>query len=91
MAYKVAIRNNATREVRICDFPESDWEEHSDHLWTEGNFACDCNRYLFFQRAKDEDEVDCPCGMLAYTAIYAELPDGTHVPIDDEDVWLGHC
>jgi hypothetical protein len=23
------------------------------YIWAEGNFACDCNRYLFFMRAQD--------------------------------------
>lgn len=41
--------------------------EFSDFVWTEGNFACDCNRFLFFQYANglgvDEvDDEDGPCG-----------------------------
>lgn len=30
----------------------------STWIWEEGNYSCDCNRYLFFQRAVDEDEQD---------------------------------
>lgn len=31
--------------------------------WEEGNGSCDCNRELFFRRARDEDEPDeVTCG-----------------------------
>ena len=40
----------------------------STYIWEEGNFACDCNRYLFFQRSVDEREIEeeGPCGDDAY-------------------------
>lgn len=35
--------------------------------WSEGNYACDCNRHLFFARAGGrEAEDDQPCGDGVY-------------------------
>ena len=40
----------------------------NDYLWSEGNFACDCNRALDFSRAVGEAEPDDPpCGETAYS------------------------
>ena len=59
------IRLNATGEVR---FHEShtildDGEEFPrDYIWRDGNYSCDCNRSLFFNRAagvEPEDSDDC--------------------------------
>ena len=48
-----------------------DDEYDSDFIWDEGNFSCDCNRALFFLRAKgvpeediDHDD-DTPCNFKA--------------------------
>ncbi len=64
----VKYRNNETGEAREA-FENLIWEEEFEeklclYIWQEGNFSCDCNRYLFFQRAKGEDEIDddCKCG-----------------------------
>ena len=36
-------------------------------IWSTGNFACDCNRYLFFQREINESEDDdFPCSEGKY-------------------------
>lgn len=32
------------------------------YQWQDGNYGCDCNRRLMFQRAGDEDETDHECG-----------------------------
>lgn len=48
-----------TFEVEICyGFGE---HEHAEHMFRDGNYACDCNRSLFIQRQcdKDFDELDC--------------------------------
>lgn len=38
-----------------------------DFQWREGDYACDCNRALFFARAGGEpDSVDPKCGEGAY-------------------------
>lgn len=60
------IRRNADGVVRDYTM-DSNWYEGSEgdssFLWGDGNFACDCNRNLFFCRAADEDEpLDRHCG-----------------------------
>lgn len=36
------------------------WEYDPVFIWTEGNYSCNCNRFLFYWRAlgKTEDEID---------------------------------
>lgn len=61
-SYDAHITDTTTGETRtyVCEHP---WEQHSDFLWSEGNFGCDCNRALFFARAAGEDDdIDLPCG-----------------------------
>lgn len=47
------------------------WEEEhgepSNYIWSEGNFSCDCNRHLFFQRAIDAEERAYVCGQDKYS------------------------
>jgi hypothetical protein len=70
---------------------DCDWEDESADgggtmwLWTDGNFCCDCNRYLFFQRAANKDEIDddCRCGDSAYSVLGIELPCGRCIPVYD--------
>jgi hypothetical protein len=55
------IRKNETREIRLySDYIlfEDGEDEPSVFNWEENNYSCDCNRYLFFQRANNEDEID---------------------------------
>jgi hypothetical protein len=59
------IRENATGEVREHRSDEilDDGEETPNtYMWEEGNYSCDCNRRLFFERANGEDEdIDSQC------------------------------
>jgi len=60
----VRIRKNDTGEVREYkdyaiwedDFANDGLGQPSLFIWQEGNYACDCNRYLFFQRSANEEE-----------------------------------
>ena len=64
---RVYIRENATGEIRERDdftlnlgnYPLSDCL----FIWQDGNYACDCNREIFFKEAGGEeinrDEIDC--------------------------------
>lgn len=87
MSYRVAIHKNETGEVRIRQMPENvPWGEHSEFWWTEGNMGCDCNLELEFERAGGAhpglDDVECGSGR--FSALYAQLQDGTRVTLDDE-------
>lgn len=83
-SYDVYIRRNADGLVHVYHY-DGPWEEHSDYMWFEGNYACDCNRYLFFQRAADEPESDDrQCGETAYFIEKFVLSDGSEIPGDDE-------
>ena len=87
--YDVAIRRNDTGEVRMCR-QDVDWDDTNDdghiYYWTEGNFGCDCNRELEFLRAGGDDPLfdSVECGGERFSALYALLPDGRRVPLDDD-------
>lgn len=62
------IKDTLTGEVREQN-GESPLRQGEDQpctfIWEEGNYACDCNRGLFFLRAigdDDEDDTRTPCG-----------------------------
>lgn len=78
-SYKVALRSNATGEVRFVsqDLP---WIESSHYWWTGGNMGCDCNRANEFFDSPDCDDA---CGHIRFTALYAEFPDGSRIELDE--------
>jgi len=58
VAATVCIRDNATDEIVECaeDLPFYDGDTHPSHFyWSEGNASCDCNRILYFYRAKGDE------------------------------------
>lgn len=67
------IRNNETGEIREYETHEilMEGEEHpSVFNWEDNNYSCDCNRILFFKRAKDEEtdedwNVECTDGKFS--------------------------
>lgn len=65
------IKNNETQEIREYETDELMLEgEDTPHtfIWEDGNYSCDCNRTLFFLRAKDEEEPeDPPCSEGKYS------------------------
>jgi len=67
----VQIRDNQTgemREYRTEDLMEEGESVPNDFIWSEGNYACDCNRLLFFLRANDEEEPkEMVCGDSRFT------------------------
>lgn len=84
MSYTVTIRKNATGETRVYDCSDLEWREHSLFWWTDGNFGCDCNRELSFERAGGSDpDIDAvKCGDGAFTVLHADFPDGSRIIID---------
>ncbi len=82
----ISIRRNSDGLVR--EIKDLNWHG-SDYIWCDGNFACDCNRYLFFQRAANEDdEEEHDCGDSAYTVLSIKLDDGTVVYKEDDDATI---
>lgn len=79
--YKVEIRRNSDGVVR--DYSEDvPWDDCSDYMWSDGNYGCDCNRGLFFDRAANEENDDVPCGTSQFSVrITAE--DGSLLYQDD--------
>lgn len=74
----VHIRRVSDGLVRV--YSPTDWgwyAEGSDYQWSDGNFGCGCNRYLFFQRAVGEEETDeYPCGDNLYRVRILERATG---------------
>lgn len=77
----VRIRNNATGEIRehfTHEILKVNEEFPSDFNWAENNYSCDCNRYLFFQRAKnDEESADIKCSDGKYSVQLINPVTGT--------------
>lgn len=60
MNLKLEIRRNSDGAVAVDVWPDWEW---SQFWWEEGNAACDCNRELFFLRARGEnDDAETACG-----------------------------
>lgn len=76
---RVEITQVATGEMRVHE--STGWWENGrfePYIWSEGNFSCDCNRRLFFERAAAGDDWDgpAPCGSSAFTVRVMDM-DGT--------------
>lgn len=75
----VHIRNNQTGVV--VDYVTNSWwgDQEPSHpnvsIWEEGNYACDCNRSLFFYDWS-EDVEDCSCGEEAFSVNISNPVDG---------------
>jgi hypothetical protein len=78
---KVEIRRNADGLVRVKRKP-SDF--FGAFIWSEGNFACDCNRCLFFADAAGEVEPDHPCSDGRYSVRLTAIDDGRLLYKDGE-------
>lgn len=78
--YSVVIRNIATGEERIIT-QDGAWNDAADFLWSEGNYACDCNRALFFYNWGPESE-DRDCGDSAFSIPTIILSDGARIEFE---------
>lgn len=61
------LRRNSDSVERVLPH-ENEWRDA--YLWADGNYSCDCNRHLFFERSSGNDpEVDSgTCGdQVAYS------------------------
>lgn len=81
MSYAVQIRKNDTGEIRFYTLEAL--EDDGDYIWTDGNFSCDCNRAIMFDRAKDQEipewwlkePTPYPCSDGAFSVL---LPDARY-------------
>lgn len=81
MAYKVAIINNRTKEMRFWHSTD-DWDDESDvFYWTEGNMSCDCNRRFKFNGVADFDHSSC--GESEFSCPFVQFEDGSRVELDE--------
>ena len=61
----IEITDTATGEMRVYvdDFGfDDDPASGNEFCWSEGNFSCDCNRELFFERANGNEPDETECG-----------------------------
>lgn len=87
----VHILDTKTGERRVyqtdADVGASEWpseQEMIDYMWSDGNYACDCNRYLFFCRAIGAPEEDNrPCGDTRYAVQIKDRATGSVIYEDD--------
>lgn len=94
---QIVIRENATGVVRTYRpeyLPQYDNDEDGTRFqWTDGNYACDCNRALFFMRAGGEQPAwdgGGECGMTRYAVLSITMPNGKVLDdIDDPDPTQG--
>lgn len=72
------ILNIKTGEIRIYDMPDCKDEDANTFIWEEGNFSCDCNRGIFFDRAtgEEKDDSDYPCGDDSYAVLSVKKTTG---------------
>lgn len=74
MNLRLEIRRNADGVV-ATDVWE-DWD-YNTYWWEEGNASCDCNRELFFLRARNEDDSeDTECGDERFSVRLSDADTG---------------
>jgi hypothetical protein len=65
---------------------DGEWDtegENSWYWWDSGNYSCDCNRYLEFERAgggdPELDDPNCECSNGRYLVLRFVFPDGSSI------------
>jgi hypothetical protein len=80
--HNINVRKNDTGVVRRY-VENGPW--YGDFIWAEGNYACDCNRSLFFAWAGGEPEpYPRPCGDGAYSV---QVTDENGNVLYEDDDW----
>ena len=79
----IEIRRNSDGVVRQY-LDTHEWSENSDFLWSEGNFACDCNRHIFFASAANESAENRECGDNSYSV---RITDERGNVLYEDDDW----
>ena len=68
MTYQVTLKDKVTGKEQTV-IMDGDWDVAADYLWTEGNFACDCNRELQFCRVAGTEPTSLQCGDTRYELV----------------------
>lgn len=56
------------------------------YQWHDGDYQCDCNRHLFFERARgNDDPPERGCGEDRFVVVDAELDGETYEPLIEVD------
>ena len=74
MSYIAHIEHVPTGEIRATRHKGKFWRDDGTdliYLWTSGNFACDCNRHLFFTE-HDHAPSNRECGHSVYRLVKIE-------------------
>lgn len=62
----ITILDTQTKQTRIyntTDFIDKETNTWNDYIWSDGNYACDCNRALFWNRAEpNSEQLNDDCG-----------------------------
>lgn len=85
--FRYQIREVATGRTIVREFSNPQGER-SPYWWLEGNYGCDCNRKMEFDRAlnqETDDEDNYPCGdnPNAYVFDWVELDGVRFIENDD--------
>jgi len=73
-------RNSDGKRVVYCD--DSEWDATREYMWAEGNYACDCNRSIFFSNATGNDDDCTDCGSDGFSVRICDEA-GNEVYVDD--------
>lgn len=81
------IRENETgivKEYEMLNCISQDDGYEVRYIWSDGNYGCDCNRHMFFDRVDGRQEEDYECSDGLYSVrvrnketglvIYSEFP-----------------
>lgn len=80
------IRLNSTGETRrFEDERDPKYDDVVEFMWSEGNYACDCNRAAFFAEAAGEIDPHQDCGHAAFSVLSVEDESGRTL-YDGDDV-----
>lgn len=84
MGYEVLLRRNKTGEQQAV-MMDGAWDDLEKYLWTDGNWACDCNRHeLFCRAAGQEVRAVPPCGESEYSALRVSW-EGRNYAVDSPE------
>jgi hypothetical protein len=81
------VESGVTRVYRSEEFLfPNDNGEWSCFNWSDNNYACDCNRALFWSRAGSEEDLEIPCSDRKYRVdAIVRVSDGEKLYEDDWD------